>query len=292
MKSALFLYRPIIGKTKSSIHLFEAFSFFSKNGYSLSTYVSYTTGDFYNFLQRDVREYEMIVCSGGEGILNEVISGILDYSLDCRLAYLPTGLSKGFERSLGISVTLEDSVQFICKGNSKRIDIGKINQKYFAHVAAFGNFIAVLNQTPWLSNSVLHYLVYILEGIKQLSSLKSFHIKLYTKDLFIENDFLMGVILNTSYIAGLNNPFSSYAKVDDGIFEVILIKMPEKIVDIQEIIMALLNENTKSEKVIFFQTSCLYLQSELMAWTIDGEPGGKYKVVYIDNLRECISLCC
>lgn len=290
MKKALFIFNPSSGKAKIKNQLFDIVQFYTKNGYQVTVYPTQTPGDGYLFMKEIQEEYDLIVCSGGDGTLNEIVSGCLDSGVISRLGYIPSGSTNDFARSIGIPSELEDALEVTSNGVAHSIDIGHFNNKYFIYVAGFGAFTRISYSTPQKVKNSLGYLAYVLEGIKELSELRNYHVVMEHDSGSVEGDFIMGFVMNSFSIAGFKSPISFLTELNDGLFEILLIKSPSNILDLQEIIASLLSGSLESEHIICVRTSNINIISDMMDWTLDGEFGGRYKEVNISNIRRAIQI--
>lgn len=286
----LFIFNPFSGKAKIRHKIYEIIKYYTDQGYFVSIYPTSSTGDGYTCIKNLKEEYSLIVCSGGDGTLNEVVSGLMDGNLNTRLGYIPSGSTNDFGRSVGIPLDLNRALEISCYGELIQIDIGRMNNRYFVYVAGFGAFTKVSYSTPQKMKNALGYLAYLLLGIKELSELYSYNMTIQYDGGSISGAFIVGLIMNSFSIGGFRNPISVLTKLNDGIFEVILIKMPQNILELQEIIAALLGDLKGCKHIIYFQSSYVEIQSDPMEWVVDGEYGGKFEYTTIQNISQAISM--
>lgn len=291
MKRLLFIFNPMAGRAKLSGHLLDIVSFYTKSNYLVTMYCTQKKGDGYAFLRGWDKSYDLIVCAGGDGTLNEVISAILDFDIRIPLGYIPFGSTNDFARSIGIPQNIKAAMETTINGTPYEIDIGQFNRSYFVYVAAFGIFTNVSYSTPQKMKNVLGYMAYILEGIKAISELKSYRLTLECESVRTEGNFIVGLIMNSFSVAGFKTPFHTNTKLNDGIFEVLFIRMPQSVLELQSIIASLLSgQLEQSSHILSFRTSSLAITSEPMDWTLDGEHGGRQEAVEIHNLNKAVSL--
>lgn len=292
MKKLLFLYNPHAGKAHITARLHEVVSIFQSAGYLVTVYATTGPRDAVDRLRELSGQFDHIVCAGGDGTLSEVISGLIDSGYQGKLGYLPAGSTNDFSKTLGIPVNEVEAAAIAVGDNSAFCDIGSFNHCHqFVYVAAFGLFTAVSYQTPQEVKNLLGHLAYVLEGIRSLAEVQSYHIRLEWDGGEIEDSFLYGAVSNSVSIGGFSNPLSDQVVLDDGVFEVMLVKSPRSLLELNAIIAALLS-NTPNEKVVCFQTSRLSVQSAAeIPWTLDGENGGKHCFVNIENLHNAVNIC-
>ncbi|MEY8337942.1 YegS/Rv2252/BmrU family lipid kinase [Lachnospiraceae bacterium 62-35] len=290
MKKILFIFNPVSGRAKIRSLLGEIVDFYTNNDYLISIYPTQKRGDAYSLIASLDMSYDLLVCSGGDGTLNEIISGILNHGKNMLLGYIPSGSTNDFGKSMGIPSDLLPAMEVTLYGKRYRVDIGRFNENYFVYIAAFGIFTNIPYSTPQKIKNAIGYLAYVLAGIKALSELKSYSLLVEYQEQTIEGEFIIGLIMNSFSIAGFKNPVYSLTELNDGLFEMILIRMPQNIGDLQEIITSLLNESIDSELIVYIQASNMEIRSELIEWTLDGEYGGKHERVSITNLNQAIDI--
>lgn len=286
----LFVFNPYAGKAKIRLRLYEIVKFYTDHGYLVSIYPTNSSGDAYACMRNLTDEYSLIVCSGGDGTLNEIVSGMLDARRKTVLGYIPSGSTNDFGRSVGIPLNLMSALEISCCGKPFQLDIGRINDRYFVYVAGFGAFTKVSYITPQKMKNALGNLAYLLLGIKELSELHVYEMSIKYDGCNISGQFIVGLIMNSFSIAGFRNPISVMTNLNDGLFEVMLIKRPQNILELQEIVAVLLGNLLNSKHIICFQASYIEIQSDPLEWVVDGEYGGQYKHVVIENQNQAITM--
>jgi diacylglycerol kinase (ATP) len=292
MKKLLFIFNPTAGRGKIKGKLYEIINTFVKHGYKVTVYPTQNKGDATSIITRESEAYDLLVCGGGDGTLNEVISGQMLSGKSIPIGYIPAGSMNDVAHSLKISREVKKAVANIITGVPKTMDIGKFNDRYFIYVAAFGAFTDVPYTTSQKNKNMIGVLSYYLEGIKKISDLKAKHVKVQFDDKVIEDDFIIGFITNSLYIAGLKNMSYDKTSLNDGKFEMLLIKMPKNIFDLEAIISALINTKINEKYMYYIQASNLSIVSDTMEWTLDGEFGGMYDRVEVSNCNSAIEVIC
>ena len=237
--------------------------------------------------------YDMVACSGGDGTLDEVVTGMMKRSKKQRvpIGYIPTGTTNDFASSLHISRDIMEAADTIVHGKTFACDVGTFNHDIFVYVAAFGLFTDVPYQTDQKLKSALGHAAYVLEGVKRLASIPSYHIKVTNGDRVIEDDFMIGMISNSKSVAGFRTIMGKEVKFNDGEFEVTLIKKPKNPAELNEIITALLIESFDTKYMYTFKSGELILESdEEIPWTLDGEFGGQHDKVHIMNKQQALKI--
>lgn len=292
MKNLLFIFNPAAGRGKIKGKLFEIINAFVKHGYKVTVYPTQNKGDATNIITKENEFYDLLVCGGGDGTLNEVITGQMSSGKMIPIGYIPAGSMNDVAHSLKISREIKNAVGNILTGSPKKLDVGRFNDKYFIYVAAFGAFTDVPYTTSQKNKNMIGTLSYYLEGIRKISELKEKHVKVIYGDKVIEDDFIIGFVTNSLYIAGFKNVNYSKTSLNDGMFEMLLIKMPKNIFDLEAIISALLNNKMNENYIYYIQASKITVISEELEWTIDGEYGGAYDKVEIENYNNAIEIIC
>ncbi|MGN0481222.1 MAG: diacylglycerol/lipid kinase family protein, partial [Lachnospiraceae bacterium] len=227
MRKILFVFNPNSGKGLIKSKLYEVVDTLVKGGFEVCVYPTQAAMDGYNRIVNMEENYDMIVCSGGDGTLNEVVSAIRKMKSDIPVGYIPSGSTNDFAASVGISKTMKTAAQQIVDGTPKPVDIGSINGKTFNYVAAFGAFTEVSYATSQELKNVIGHSAYVVEAIKRLTNLRSYRMTLHLDDEVIKDDFIYGMISNSRYIAGRKNLAGKNVKMNDGLFEVSFIRQPK-----------------------------------------------------------------
>lgn len=290
MKKMLFIFNPTAGRGKIKNKLFDIVNTFVRSGYEVVVYPTQKRGDATAFLEQDQEQIDLIVSAGGDGTLNEVVSGLMISGKNMPIGLIPAGSMNDVGHSFKISRNIMNAVNGIVTGKPYPMDIGKLNDKYFIYVAAFGAFTDISYTTPQKNKNAIGNLAYYLEGIKKLSELKPKHVKIEYDGQVIEDDFLVGLVTNSLYIGGFKNLNYDKTSLNDGLLELLLIRMPKNIIDLQLIVGSLINYKINESFMIYVQTTKLTVTSEHMEWTLDGEFGGIYDKVEIENCNKAIKI--
>ena len=288
-KKILFIYNPRAGKAKIRSNLLDIIDIFVKAGYEVTAYPTQSRGDGIKAVtERKTGYYDLIVCSGGDGTLDEVVTGMMQCERKIPIGYVPAGSTNDFANSLHIPRNMIDAAQVIVKGRNFACDIGTFNDDIFVYIAAFGIFTEVSYETSQDVKNVLGHMAYILEGMRRLASVKAYKIKVESRELSLEGVHIPACSPEGSVTASEKG---KYVQLDDGEFEVTLIKMPNNPMELNLIMAALINRNINTDCMYCFKTSALRISSqEKIAWTLDGEFGGEHKFVEITNQKQALSI--
>ena len=293
MKKMLFIYNPNAGKGLLKPKLSDVLDIMVKAGYELVVYPTQSYKDAYRKVKHMDKEYDIVVCSGGDGTLDEVVTGMMKRDKKDRIpiGYIPTGTTNDFANSLHISRDIMEATDTAVHGKPFACDVGRFNKDVFVYVAAFGLFTDVPYQTDQKLKNALGHAAYVLEGAKRLSNIPSYHIEIEADGRKIEDEFMIGMITNSKSVAGFRSIMGKDVKFDDGEFEVMLIKKPKSLIGLQEIITALLIENFDTKHMYTFKAKEIKLKSkEEIPWTLDGEFGGQHEEVHIINKKQALEI--
>lgn len=291
-KKMLFIYNPRAGKSQIRSNLLDMIDIFVKAGYEVTAYPTQAQGDGIRAVtERQIGYYDMIACSGGDGTLDEVVTGMMRCEKRLPIGYVPAGTTNDFAGSLGIPRSMEKAARVIVDGRSFRCDVGGFNENIFVYIAAFGLFTDVSYETRQDMKNVLGHMAYVLEGMRKLSKVKSYAMKVTSGDRAIEGDFIFGMITNSLSVGGFKKITGDNVKLDDGVFEVTLIKRPGNPVELNTIMAAMVNRNIDTDLMECFTASELQIESaEDIAWTLDGEFGGRHSRVEIRNYKQALEI--
>ena len=240
MKRVLFIVNPRSGKGTIKYHILDILDIFSKKDMDLTVHITQARLDACNIAMEEGGRYDLVVLSGGDGTLDEVVSGLMQGGHDTPIGYIPAGSTNDFASSLKLPSRMGDAAQIAATGTPRRFDVGAFNDRYFIYIAAFGLFTDVAYQTSQEAKNVLGHMAYLLEGAKRLFNIKSFHMKVRTKEREIEGNFAYGMITNSESVGGFKKITGNDVCLDDGLFEVILIYQPANVIEFQEIITSLM----------------------------------------------------
>ena len=291
-KKMLFIYNPRAGKSQIRSNLLDMIDIFVKAGYEVTAYPTQAQGDGIKAVtERQIGYYDMIACSGGDGTLDEVVTGMMQCEKRLPIGYVPAGTTNDFAGSLGIPRSMEKAARVIVDGRSFRCDVGGFNENIFVYIAAFGLFTDVSYETRQDMKNVLGHMAYVLEGMRKLSKVKSYAMKVTSGDRAIEGDFIFGMITNSLSVGGFKKITGDNVKLDDCVFEVTLIRRPGNPVELNTIMAALLNRNINTDLMECFTASDLQIESEEeIAWTLDGEFGGRHNRAEIRNYKQALEI--
>lgn len=287
----LFIYNPYAGKGKIRNKLADMIEIFAGKGYEVTVYPTRQPGDAAAAAEEKCASYDLVVCSGGDGTLDEVVTGVMKCERKVPVGYIPAGSTNDFGASLGLPRNMVEAAMIAVDGKRFSCDIGTFNQDTFVYIAAFGIFTDVSYETSQSSKNVLGHMAYILEGMKRLPSLRTYPIKAIYNGRETEDEFLFGMVTNSSSVGGFKKITGKYVELNDGLFEVTLIRKPKNPLELNQIMTALVTESMDADCIIYEKTDRIVFESkEAVAWTLDGEFGGEHERVEIINRPQAMEL--
>lgn len=292
IKRTLFVYNPKAGKGTVVKNLHEIVDAFTKVNYPVTVYPTQTQGDACRLVEtRDAGQYDLIVCSGGDGTLREVVNGLMKSGVATPVGYIPAGSTNDFARSLGLPDDIPEAMEIITKGKPFLCDAGNFNGENFVYVAAFGLFTDVSYATNQQWKNIFGHVAYILEGVKSLSSIQSYEVQIECDEGTMRGNYIYGMVTNSLSVGGFKNITGKDVSFDDGKFEVILIRRPATFAELNDIVISLLRQSFDAICMQSFKTSYLKIKSrEEINWTLDGEFGGTYIDVEIKNVQRAFPI--
>lgn len=293
MNKLLFIYNPTAGKGQVSEGLSPILDEFTKSGWLVTAYPTQGPGDAIQAARELSPDFERVVCAGGDGTLSETVTGLMALPTPPLLGYIPFGSTNDCATTLDLPKVPRQAAAIAAGlGVPRPSDIGKLNGQPFVYVAAFGAFTQVAYGTPQDLKNTFGHLAYIMEGIASLPTITPYHLKVEYDGQSLEDDFYFGMVSNAFSIGGIRLPKSEYVVLDDGLFEVDLIKKPVSIGDVANGFQSLLDQSSVGAGArVHFQASHLVFTCDRpIQWTIDGEYGGTNLVNEVVNCRRALNI--
>ena len=272
-KKLLIIANPKAGKAKIKNYLMDIVKIFSDADYDVTVYPTKKPGDA-TVKARTLKngDYDLIVVCGGDGTLNEVITGTMSQGLKYKLGYIPCGTLNEWSSSLKIARKPLIAASDIVNGTETFLDIGKFEDKYFSYTASFGAFTEASYSAPQGIKNTFGQLAYLFEGVKSITNIKPVHLSIKCDDREIEGDFWFGAISNSMSVGGVIKYKDAFVNLTDGLFEVLLIRKATSLAHFQSIINGILRKDFDREEIEFFHTRELVVTGgKNLPWTLDGE---------------------
>ena len=288
-KKLLFIVNPRAGKRKSHAPLFDAVSIYSEAGYLVSVHVTSHPGEATELAEDFGAEFDLVVCHGGDGTLNETVNGVMRIPKDKRpaVSYLPGGSTNDFAASLNISSNPAEAALSAMRLEPRKLDVGRFGERNFVYVASFGAFTKTTYTVPQDIKNVFGHFAYMLDGVKNLDTLCPYRMKITADGEVFDGEYLFGAISNSTSIAGLMKLSDEEVLFNDGLFELLLVPVPRTSAAMQALILALVNKDYyNSEGLIFRHVKHVTAETaEDIPWTLDGEydPGAPFVEIGIEE---------
>lgn len=278
MKKLLLLINPVTAKKTLGTHLVDIIDCFMKGGFEVTVHVTQCKGETGEVAEKRGEEFDTIVCVGGDGTLNDTVSGILNLEKKPKIGYIPAGTTNDFASSWGIPKKPIEAAKKIVSTAPRKIDVCLFCNRPFVYVSAFGAFTEVSYSTPQPLKNALGHTAYIFEGITSLSSIHPVKMTVEHDEGSVSGEFLYGMIANTKSVGGFELKMKDEISISDGLMELILVHKPKKSKDTPKMLSAVLSQNIKSDYITYIHTKNVSFESDTeIPWTVDGEFGGKIK---------------
>lgn len=294
MKKALIIMNPKAGKMTAKNLMFDILNAFSKEDYLTSVYLTKAPGEATKVAKSGAGKYDLIVCCGGDGTLNEVVSGIISSGKDVSLGYIPAGSTNDFASSMKIPTDPVKAATKIVKAKEDvMVDAGSFcGERFFTYIASFGAFTSAAYSVPQNIKNSLGHFAYVLEGIKDLASIKPYPVEATINDRVFKNEYIFGAVSNSFSVGGIVKLGEDMVSLNDGQFEVLFVKQPQSPAQMNKILWGLINTDFSDTDVFdFFKTDALTLKMpKEVNWTLDGEYEKGREMVEIKVLPSEIKL--
>ena len=290
-KNVFLIVNPVSGRGTLRPKLWQILDIFSKAGIAPTVMFTQKSGDAKELARNCPKDYDTVVCAGGDGTLNEVISGLMENPHRHLLGYIPVGTTNDLAKSLGLAKTPLQAAKDIITGVPKTIDIGLFNGRYFNYIASFGAFTEASYNAPQEAKNLLGHFAYVLEGIMSVANIRPYNVKFTFNDTVIEGDFIFAAISNTTSVGGVLKLKETLVALNDGEFELLLVRKPKDLVQLNKILSDILSQKFDNDLVSLYHTSEIKVQSnDDIDWTLDGECEHAGKLATIKNVASAIDL--
>lgn len=290
MKKALLIVNPFAGKNRAKGGLLDIIRILSRGRYAVTTLVTEYRGHA-TVIAQGAKNWDIIICFGGDGTLNEVITGMLRGGCKIPLGYIPAGSTNDFANSLGLSKNIKEAAKDIVMGEPTPVDVGMFGDKYFTYVASFGAFTKASYATPYQAKKALGHAAYVLEGVKEIPEIRAERASFSTPQGNFEGEYIWGAVANTTSIGGVVTIAPKVVRLDDGKFELLLIRKPNSVNELNQCIIAMLTQNYDCGLIDFISTDSVTVTSgKLFNWTLDGEKVKGQNTIEVKNLKHAIDI--
>ncbi len=291
MKKLLFIVNPCAGQKKILRHLSDVISLFNQEGFEVTIYMTGHSGHGTEIAETRCRDFDLVVCAGGDGTLNEVITGVLHAEARVPIGYIPCGSTNDFATTLKLPLNVVQAAKLIAQGTPVVHDVGKFGQRYFSYVASFGAFTRASYATSQNVKNALGHLAYWLEGIQELAQIRPIHARFEYDGKIVEDDFIFGAISNSTSVGGVLTLDPRQVDLQDGKFELLLVRSPKDRTELLELLRALREQKYRCSVMTFDSFSRLTVsQNNPTPWSLDGERAEGQAKVSVENLHHAISI--
>ncbi len=292
MKKLLILMNPCAGKKRAARVLADIIAIFNRGGYDVTVYMTAARADATRVAAERAAEFDVLVCIGGDGTFNEVVSGIRQSGCSTPLGYIPAGSTNDFANSLKLSKDFARAAADIVQGTAHPLDIGRFNDRFFSYIASFGAFTRASYATPQSMKNTLGHLAYLLAGIKELTAIRSQHLRFTTPDGTVyEDDYIFGAVSNSTSVAGVLSLAPELVDMNDGLFELLLIRKPKSLLELSDCVLALTTQDYDTPMLTLTSAARLTIDApEKMDWTLDGERAEGAKQIVAENLHSAVQV--
>lgn len=292
MKNMVFIINPFSGKMKLKNAIMDILHMFNEADYNVNVKTTLYRGHAAEIAEKCPDNTDVVVVSGGDGTLNEVITGLLKSGKKLPVGYIPTGSTNDFAATVGLPSDPRTAAKTIIDGSEHPVDVGLFNdEKYFSYIASFGIFTAASYKTPQNIKNAFGHLAYVMEGVKDITKITSYQVKLKADDMVAEGEYIFGSVTNTTSVGGIVKFNADMVKMNDGLFEIVLVKKPKNINELSQIITGVSTSNFSGPVFEFIKGKNVVLTFENgMDWSIDGEHAASKSVVEISNIKRAVSI--
>ncbi|MBE5775100.1 MAG: YegS/Rv2252/BmrU family lipid kinase [Clostridiales bacterium] len=291
MKKLLLILNPRAGMRRANKLMPEILSIFWDAGYQCTAYVTGASGDATRILEELKEDFDLVVCIGGDGTLNETVAGMRHSGRKCPVGYIPAGTTNDYANSLGLSPNVLQAAVDIVNGKPRMFDAGRFNDIYFTYTATCGAFARTSYTTPQAAKNAFGHLAYVIEGVRDLGSIKPMKMRIETENRCLEEEFVFCSITNSTSVGGILKLDAQLVALNDGRFEVTLVKNPTNPSQLSRILYGLTTQDIPNEMIYFFSTPSITITCDQpVEWTLDGERAPELERVELINLHNAIEL--
>ena len=288
-KTLLLIVNPKAGKRRSLSFFFDVISIFSEAGYLVSLRQTQGPGDAVRLAREEGQHFDLVVCYGGDGTLNQTVNGLMALPAPPPVGYIAGGSTNDFAASLRLPADPVETAKHVVDNPGRWLDVGRFNDRHFIYIASFGAFTKASYAAPQNIKNDLGHLAYIIEGVKDLPTLRYYRAKVDADGEIFEGRFLFGAVTNATSIGGLIKLSREDVVMDDGKFELLLVPEPKSLAALNDMLRALILQefDDNNTGLIMRHVSRISITTEeALPWSLDGEPSPAVSQVEIENLQQ------
>lgn len=292
MKKILLIVNPLSGKKRANRALTDIVEIFNRSGYDVTVYVTGGRFDATRVTRERAHEFDFLVCAGGDGTFNEVVTGLQLSGVHRPVGYIPSGTTNDFAGSLHLSRNIQQAAKDLIFGSPTRLDLGRFNDRYFSYIASFGVFTRTSYSTNQSLKNVLGHFAYLLSSIKEIATLRSYHMRFTLADGSVfEDDYIFGAVSNTTSVAGVLTLSPDLVDLSDGKFELLLVRVPRTPLELSDCVLALTTQDYNTPMLTLVSTTRVEIDCpEGVFWSLDGEEASGATHCVVENLHHAVEL--
>ena len=293
MKKLMLIVNPSAGRGGYRYYFGEAMKTLADGGFRTELFFTGGPEDATEFARAYAAEFDAVACIGGDGTLSEVIGGLMKIPNPPPIGYIPMGTTNDVASTIGLPKNdTIGAARRIVEGTPHPFDVGGFGKdRYFAYIAAFGAFTEVSYATPQDQKRALGHLAYVLQGAQQLGKIEKLPVRVEYDDGVFEGELVYGSMSNSTSVAGIVRLRDEMVSLGDGISELVLVQDPGTIDAYGEMITAVLTRSFDSKYLKVIQTRhARFIFDRPVAWTRDGEDGGKHRELELCNYHAPVRL--
>jgi YegS/Rv2252/BmrU family lipid kinase len=293
MKKLMLIVNPSAGRGGYRYYFGEAMKTLADGGFRTELFFTGGPEDATEFARAYAAEFDTVACIGGDGTLSEVIGGLMKIPNPPPIGYIPMGTTNDVASTIGLPKNdTIGAARRIVEGTPHPFDVGGFGKdRYFAYIAAFGAFTEVSYATPQDQKRALGHLAYVLQGAQQLGKIEKLPVRVEYDDGVFEGELVYGSMSNSTSVAGIVRLRDEMVSLGDGMSELVLVQDPGTIDAYGEMITAVLTRSFDSKYLKVIQTRhARFIFDRPVAWTRDGEDGGKHRELELCNYHAPVRL--
>ncbi len=279
MKRVKFIYNPNSGDGQMRRQLDTVFRMYQKHGYQVDVLRLDENSEQMKFCPEPKGTYDHFLIAGGDGTCDSIVNELISCENDAPVAFLPMGTANDYANYIGMSPNVEESLHQILTLPPRKMDLGKVNDRYFLNVFSCGHFTDISQKTDSDMKLNIGKLAYFIKSIEMIRDLKPVRVKVTSKEKEFEGDMLLTTVFNGISVGGMRLALRS--RGNDGLLDVMLIKAGH-LTNLGPTLVRLLrgDEQALNEpSILYFQTDDVTIEAEeRIPSDVDGEKGPELPV--------------
>ena len=291
-KKCLLIVNPVAGRKSIQKNIPQIVRIFMDAGYLVTTAVTAAKGEAEVLTREYAASHDLIVAAGGDGTLNEVVSGLAHVGITVPVGYIPCGSTNEFATAQQLPTDILAAARSVANGGVRALDLGKFGDHIFCGSAIFGAFSWMAYTTDQELKNRLGMGAYVLDGAFDPSMLKPWHMKITIGGVPHEDEYIFGAISNAESLAGILHYPEGFVALNDGLLEVLLIRMPKNFTEWQQVLHSIYARQIDACPLInLAQASNVWVDNpDGLLWSLDGESSGAFQTAHVSVLPGALKL--